>query len=81
MTRPEYGGISREDRITDQRYCDKAWHLDTDAPVKATIVLTCAFCGRVYARCAQCNRGGDACAVSMRAHVWLCARKRRSRYT
>lgn len=80
LRKPEYGGIAREDRITAERYCDKAWHLDTDEPVKATIVLTCALCGRVYARCAQCNRGGSSCSISMRAHFLTCAQRRRSRY-
>lgn len=72
-----YGGIARQERITqdgDGPYCDKAWHLSKE-PVRATCVLHCAFCARVYARCAACNRGGSAAAVSMRAHVFACHRR------
>lgn len=73
MTAP-YGGISRADRIEedDGPWCDKAWHLDYDRPVRATAVLSCAFCGRRYARCAECNRGQTSAAYSMAAHMRGC---------
>ena len=72
-----FGGISREDRIEQDEcgpYCDKAWHLPDKR--KATVVLTCAFCGRKYARCAECNRGSRSAAVAMRAHVAGCRRRK-----
>lgn len=71
-TLSHYGGIAREDRIDadgDGPWCDKAWHLSHE-PVRATTVLKCADCGRVYARCAACNRGSSTVAISMRAHFW-----------
>lgn len=73
-----YGGISREDRIDhggDGPWCDKAWHLRPGREVRATFVLSCGFCGRTFARCAQCNRGSSAVSVSMRAHVARCYRR------
>mgnify|MGYP001574175626 FL=1 len=63
----------REDRIGSPPMCDKAWHCGGE-PVPATRVLRCADCGRVYARCAQCNRGGSTVEISMRAHRWVCHR-------
>lgn len=77
-----YGGITREDRIDeggDGPWCDKAWHLDKGEKVAATVVLTCAFCGRKFARCAACNQGVTPAATSMRAHVGLCKLRRRGR--
>jgi len=62
--------------------CDKAWHKAAGrAPAEAVVVLTCAVCGRVYARCARCERHSQA-RVSMRAHMascWGAARMRRQR--
>jgi len=46
--------------------CDKAWH--GACPVEATVVLRCADCGKVYARCAMCERTGPA-RQSMQGHV------------
>jgi hypothetical protein len=46
--------------------CDKAHHQD---PVEATVVLTCADCGRVFARCSECQRvGPNSAQTSMKAH-------------
>lgn len=67
MTRQAYGGIAREDRIyrDGEAWCDKAWHLPERAAAK--VVLRCADCGRVYARCTRCEQNSPA-GVSMRAH-------------
>ena len=67
-----YGGIARQDRIEAEPggpWCDKAWHLGN--PVRSTVTLRCSMCAKVYARCAQCNRGRDSAASSMRAHLYL----------
>ena len=81
--RPEYGGIAREDRIDsggDGPWCDKAWHLSGGGPkAPAAVVLTCAMCGRVYARCAACNAGRGRCALSMAGHIASHHPKQRSR--
>ena len=63
----------REDRIhgpDGEIYCDKATHMSPPnaGPVLATCVLTCADCGKIYARCAACNRYPGSAANSMRAH-------------
>lgn len=81
MTNPtkHYGGIPREGRINDGDdgpWCDKAWHLSGEK-VAASVVLTCGFCGRVYARCAQCQHGNTSAQCSMRAHVYTCRNIRR----
>ena len=59
-----YGGIAREDRIGP--FCDKAWHMPQRA--KAIKVLTCSWCGRAYARCAECQRSHPV-ENSMRGHL------------
>ena len=48
--------------------CDKAWH--ASCPVEAAVVLRCADCGKVYARCAMCERTKPA-RSSMQAHRGL----------
>ena len=61
------------------QFCDKAFHLAAGkGPVAATCVLRCANCGRVYARCAECNRGVSSAATSMRAHLRSCYRRSRA---
>jgi len=48
-------------------YCDKAWH--GGDKVVATTVLRCADCGKVYARCEECqSKGPSSAQMSMRAH-------------
>lgn len=48
--------------------CDKAHH-GASAPT-ANVILRCAGCGRVYARCADCERYAPGNAeASMRAHL------------
>lgn len=80
MTSPKaYGGIARQDRIGAAMHCDKAWHLTTEKPVTATVVLQCANCSRVYARCAQCNRGHSTVQASMSAHRFAAHRLPRAR--
>ena len=80
MTLPKvYGGIARQDRIGTAENCDKAWHLTTGEPVAATAVLRCADCLRVYARCAQCNRGHSTVQCSMSAHQFSAHRSPRAR--
>ena len=65
-----YGGVARQDRIPgkDGPCCDKAWHLDAGTPAPAKIVLRCASCSYVVARCEACLKMSQA-HVSMRAHV------------
>lgn len=59
--------------------CDKAWHRAAGKdPVEAVVVLTCAVCGKVYARCSRCERYSQA-KVSMRAHMGTCYGPRRQR--
>lgn len=61
--------------------CDKAHHGDA-APV-ADVVLRCQGCGRIYARCADCERYRPGSAeASMRAHLrasYCLSRGRRER--
>lgn len=69
----------RNERHEDGKWCDKAWHLDKGEKVPAVAVLRCAICGRIYARCAECNRGLTSAATSMRCHMRSCYQRRNRR--
>jgi len=63
-----YGDVERQARIGNGPYCDKAWHLDGNAPpVFASHVLRCSECTRKYARCEDCNKL-DSVRTCMSAH-------------
>jgi hypothetical protein len=60
-------------------YCDSSWH---DPPVEAVAVCTCAWCGKVYARCAQCEKHPRRAREAMACHVRACHHgERRERAT
>ena len=48
-------------------HCDRTCH--GAEKVEAVAVLRCANCGKVFARCAACNKHPRTVQASMRAHL------------